>query len=535
MTSSREGVWRQKPTAIYETEIVTCSLCGKMIPVKYWVVGQADGSEKIFCGPDCEQLYREYWLPKYGDQPSEKAQERNVELMTTPIPPFTPKKVPEVRTRYRKIVTELPAPDSVPLLETMARYEPRSMLGQPPVIWDHAEGFQVYDHYGNMWLDWTSGVLVANIGHSHPEVRQAILDEVERGLLHTYIFPNEARIRLVEKLVELAPPGLDKALLLTTGSDVTEVALKLARGHGRMVGGEQKIRMISFTNAFHGRSLGAQLMGGIPKLKSWIGPLDESFLQVPFPDGFRCTDTSFELFLQSLENAGVTPETVAGVIVESFQGGGVSFAPVEYMRRLREWCTRHDVVLVCDEVQAGFGRTGKMFAFEHYDIVPDILCCGKAISAGLPMSAVIARSALLDQYGPGEMSTTHSGNPVVARAALANIEVILRERLVEKARSMGELLHADLRQLQVEFRPVIGAVHGKGLVAGIHIVQPGTTDPDSVLAHRIVMECFQRGLLMFAPVGMATVKICPPLIITPDAMQEGLQVLREAFRAATKG
>ena len=449
---------------------------------------------------------------------------------------FIPKQVDQVQTRYRHIVTNLPAPDSLALLETMARCEPKSMLGQPPVIWDRAEGFQVYDRYGNMWLDWSAGVSVANIGHNHPQVREAIQCEVERGLLHSYIFANEARIRLAEKLVALAPPGLDKVFLLTTGSEAIENALKLALTYGQRVGGKHKINMISFANGFHGRTLGAQLLGGDQKLKEWIGPLGETFHQVPFPDGFRCADTDFDLFLQTLRSGRVTPDSVAGVIMESYQGGGASFAPTEYVQQLRRWCTQHEVVLICDEIQAGFGRSGKMFAFEHYGIVPDVICCGKGISGSLPLSAVIAKADLLDQYGPGEMSSTHSGNPVAARAALANIEVLQRENVVENARVVGEVLHAGLRELRDEFGQVIGAVHGKGLVAGVHVVQPQTSDPNGDLAHRVVIECFERGLLMFDPVGVgkATVKVCPPLVITADAVREGLDVLWEAFAAVLR-
>lgn len=450
---------------------------------------------------------------------------------------FVPKNVTKVDTKHRRIVTKLPVPESIPLLEKMQTYEPKSMSGQAPMIWDRAEGFQVYDPYGNKWLDWSSGVLMANVGHSHPDIREAIVDEAERGLLHTYLFPNEARIRLAQRIVEdVAPDNLDKVFLLSSGTEATETALKLTRTYGRGVGGEQKMKMISFTNAFHGRTLGAQLMGGIPALKEWIGAEDNSFFQVPFPDGFHCRDLRFERFLEALDEANITPDEVAGVIIESFQGGGASFAPPEYMQALRHWCTDHDVMLICDEVQSGFGRTGKMFAFEHYGITPDLICCGKGISSSLPVSAVIGSSELLDQYEAGAMSSTNSGNPVAARAALANIEAMLRDDIVNNAHEMGKVLHEGLTRLREKYESVIGAIHGKGLVAGIHIVQPGSNEPDpnSDLAKRIVNECFKRGLLMFAPVGFggATIKICPPLVISEEAMLEGLEVFDESFEVA---
>jgi len=201
------------------------------------------------------------------------------------------------------------------------------------------------------------------------------------------------------------------------------------------------------------------------------------------------------------------------------------------MKRLREWCDEHDALLILDEVQAGFGRTGTMFGFEHYGVVPDIICCGKGISSSMPVSAVVGRADVMNQYGPGEMTSTHTGNPVCAVAALANIEVIEQENLVENARKMGEVLHAELESIRQAFSDVIGCVHGKGLVAGIHVVKKGGKEPDGELAFKVVERCAQKGLLFFAPVGYggATIKIAPPLTITEPAIKDGAQALREAF------
>jgi len=444
---------------------------------------------------------------------------------------LTPKDVPRVETPYRRIVTRFPVPESLPILETLRKYEPVSMTGQPPVIWDRAEGFQVYDPYGNMWLDWSSGVLVANSGHGHKRIREAMIKQIEHGLLHNYCFPNEPRARLAQKLVEMTPPPLEKAFILTTGSETTECAIKLARTRGLRKYGKKKIGIVTFENAFHGRTLGAQMAGGIPSLKEWIVNFDPDFHQVPFPDGFRCEDTSFELFEKTLRDKGVDFDSIAGVMTETYQGGGASFAPVEYMKRLREWCDEHDALLILDEVQAGFGRTGTMFGFEHYGVVPDIICCGKGISSSMPVSAVVGRADVMNQYGPGEMTSTHTGNPVCAVAALANIEVIEQENLVENARKMGEVLHAELESIRQTFSDVIGCVHGKGLVAGIHVIKKGGKEPDGELAFKVVERCAQKGLLFFAPVGYggATIKIAPPLTITEPAIKDGAQALREAF------
>ncbi|MHC4401726.1 MAG: aspartate aminotransferase family protein, partial [Planctomycetota bacterium] len=353
---------------------------------------------------------------------------------------FTPRKVPPVETRYRRIATEIPVPESIPILEKLRRFEPRSMGGQPPVIWDRAEGVGVYDRWGNRWLDWSSGVLVTNAGHAHPKIRQAVLDQASHGLLHNYCFPSEIRTELAAELARVAPEGLKKVFLLTTGSEAIECAIKLARTWGRRVGGDGKIGIVSFDHAFHGRTLGAQMAGGIPALKQWIVNLDDDMVQVPFPDGFRCPDTSFDLFLKSLEKQGVVPTRVAAVMTETYQGGNASFAPPEYVQKLRAWCHEHKVLLIFDEVQAGFARTGTYWGFEHYGVVPELIVCGKGISSGLPLSAVIGPQEIMDLYPPGSMTSTHTGNPICAAAALASLRVVEEENLVEHTRKMGAIL-----------------------------------------------------------------------------------------------
>ena len=444
---------------------------------------------------------------------------------------MTPKRVPTVDTPNRKIKTAIPVPESLPVLESLRRNEPISMTGQPPVLWDHGEGASVFDQWGNQWIDWSSGVLITNAGHNHPKIRRAIIEQAEKGLLTSYCFPNEPRARLAELLVELTPPSLDKAFILTTGSETVECCLKLMRTYGLQKGGKKKITIVSFENAFHGRTLGAQMLGGIAKLKEWIVNLDPNIVQVPFPDGFRTTDTSFSLFEKKLAEQGVDPADVAGVILESYQGGGAGFAPAEYIKALRQWCDKHGALLTFDEVQAGFGRTGTLFGFEHYGVIPDMICLGKGISSCLPVSAVVGRDEVMNLYGPNEMTSTHTGNPICAAAAAANIRVITEEGLVENAARMGELLHDSLLGLQNKYDSVIGSVQGKGLVAGVHMVKNAANEPDGELAWDITNSCFQKGLLMFAPVGFggATVKICPPLVISEELIGEGLAVLDESI------
>ncbi len=449
-----------------------------------------------------------------------------------PAQALTPRDVPPVETKYRRIGTPIPVPQSIPILEKLRRFEPRSMSGQPLVVWDRARDCQVYDRWGNCWLDWSSGVLVTNAGHNHPKIAKAMIDQINHGLVHNYCFPSEVRANLSEKLVEVSPHALDKVFLLTTGSEATECALKLARTWGENIGDRKKIGIVTFHNSFHGRTMGSQMAGGIASLKTWIVNLDKDMVQVPFPCGFRGPDTSFEGFLNALKEQNVTPDMIAGVMTETYQGGNASFAPPEYMQKLRHWCDEHQVVLICDEVQSGFGRTGKYWGFEHYGIVPDLICCGKGISSGMPLSAVIGRNDIMDLYAPGSMTSTHTGNPVCAAAALANLEVIEEEGLVDNSFKMGEILQPQLRRIGQMYPNHIGAVHGLGLVAALHMVKPGGIDPDPLLASQIVLRCVEKGLMMFAPVGYAgaSVKVSPPLTITEEPLRESIVVLEETCK-----
>src|SRR5262245_62170394 len=351
-----------------------------------------------------------------------------------------PHTVPRVETKYRRIVTPLPHPDSVATLEKLRKFEPQSMRGQPPIAWDRAEDIFVFDKYGNRWLDWSSGVLVTNAGHGAKEVRQAIIDQVNSGLLHNYCFPSEERAQLAECLVELAPERLNKVFLLTTGSEATECAIKLSRAHGIKAGGKKKIGIIGWERGFHGRTLGAQQAGGMAGQKSWIVNEDPAIITAPFPDGYWQTDTSFDAFLAAVEARGLKPTNVAGVLMETYQGVGPDFAPVEFVKELRAWCDRHRIVLTFDEVQAGFGRTGKFWAFEHYSVNPDLICCGKGISSSLPLSAVLGRAEIMDQFPPGSMTSTHTGNPVCCAAALASVKKIVSEDLAGNAARLENVL-----------------------------------------------------------------------------------------------
>ncbi len=442
-----------------------------------------------------------------------------------------PIEVPGVETKFRTIKTSLPVPESLAIFQALSESEPISMMGQPPVVWDTAKGFQIYDKWGNKWIDWSSGVLIANAGHGRKKIIDGLREVLDQELLATYVFVHEKRAELTKALQDLSPdPSNYQVFILSTGSEAVENCIKLAKTYALEKHGRQKKYIVSFDNAFHGRTLGSQFAGGMPKLKTWIIDEGQSFVQVPFPDGYKNVDRAFDLFLNSLKKLGIQPAEIAGVLTESYQGVGPDFLPVEYAQKLEGFCRENDIVTIYDEVQSGFGRTGKMFAYEHYGVTPDLIACGKGISSSLPISAVIGRKDIMGLYAPGAMTSTHSASPLPVVAAIENLKIIDEENLVENSRLMGEILIPGLERIQAKYPDVLGCVQGKGLVAGIQVVVKGTKKPDADTAIKLNVKCFHKGLLMFAPVGIAgeCIKISPPLVITEEALLEGLKVLEEA-------
>ena len=456
------------------------------------------------------------------------------------------RKVEKVKTKNREIKTEIPVLESLETVKQLREYEPLSMSGQPLVVWNKGKDFNVFDKHGNKWIDFSSGVLVANAGHGNKAISKAIINQVNKGLLHNYCFPSEIRAELVKKLAEICPEPLKKVFLLTTGAESVECAIKLCRTYGKKAGGSKKIKIITFEDDFHGRTMGAQMAGGSEKAKEWIVNLDPDMQQVPFPNAFKYSwadeqlenysdEKCFNMFLDHLNEQNIKPGEIAGIMPETFQGGWVQMMPPGYARILREFCNQYDILLVFDEVQAGFGRSGKLFSFQHYGIVPDLVCCGKGISSSLPISAVIGRPDVMNLYGPNQMTSTHTGNPVCAAAALANIKYIFENKLIENSCKLGGVCKEYFGRLKKKYPDIIGSLQGRGLVWGLVFVKNGTKDIDTDLAHEIVKKCIEKGVMLFAPVGSgATIKVCPPLVITEDALLEGLEVLGEAIGEAAE-
>ncbi len=438
-----------------------------------------------------------------------------------------------VESKWRRIVTRIPVPESVPLLMRLRSVEPRSMAGMPPVVWHEAEGFLVRDPYGNQWIDLTGGIMIANSGHANPRIRDAIRRTANGKLLLTYAFPSMQRLRLLEYLVSLSPIPDSKAILFCAGTEATECAMLLMRKHGTQQH-KQKTGILSFRGSYHGRTMAAVLAGGAPANTDWLSRGQVSHYQLPFPFCPQCPwkRTSYQSCgadcfhdsLRLLEDQGTELETIAGIIFEPLPGWATWPIPCDYARALKAWADRNDVIVAADEVQTGCGRTGRFFGFEHLGIVPDLMALGKGVSSSLPVSAVVGRRSLLDMPVPGEMSSTHGGNPLCAAAALANLSAIVEEGLVERSARTGQLILRELEPLKHLFPERILSIHGQGLFISVHLRQPQTGDPDAVLADQVVHEAVRRGVLMFVT-GRGFLKIAPPLSIDPQAAREAVKVL----------
>jgi len=433
-----------------------------------------------------------------------------------------------------KLTTSLPGPRAREIIALSKRYEPNCMSEQVPLVWQRAEGVVITDVDGNQFLDFCSGVLVTNVGHCHPYYVQETQAQCAE-LCNCYDFVHPHRVRLAEKLISLTAPHLDRAFILTTGAETIESALKLAR---RASEGHE---FVSFIGGFHGRTYGAMSVGGIGGVKRGFGPLLSGCLQAPFCYCYRCPfDKSFpdcnHYCLEQLD-AFVDREStgqLCALITEPYQGAAGSIIPPPgYMEKLQAWCRQRGILLILDEVQSSFGRTGTMFAYEHYDIEPDLLCLGKGLGSGIPCSALLGRSSIMDVLSPGEMSSTNGGNPLSCRAALAAIKIIEDEGLAANSAAVGAQMMERLADMQSKHE-CLGDVRGQGLVIGLEIVEDRKSKtPAPALTKRIVYEAYLRGLAMIAPIGLYgnVIRISPPLVITPEQAQVGLDILEQALAA----
>jgi 4-aminobutyrate aminotransferase / (S)-3-amino-2-methylpropionate transaminase / 5-aminovalerate transaminase len=443
-----------------------------------------------------------------------------------------PKTVPFVRTKNRFINTVIPAPGTQEVFERLELCESRSMHGQLPIVWNRAENFNVFDIAGNCWIDFTSTIFVANVGHSNPRVTSAIQGTLNEPIYSCYAYANKTRASYLEKLIEFAGPPFDKAFLLSAGTEATEAALKLMRMYGQKKG-KSRLGIICIDGNWHGRTQGAQLMSSNAEQKKWIGYEDIDIHHIPFPYPWELNDQNPEDFLidslSKLSSKGINIEKdICGFMLETFQGWGAVFYPKEYVKAIEKISRDNDILLTFDEMQSGFGRTGKKFGFQHYEVTPDLICCGKGMGGGVPLSGVLGRSELMDLPSIGNMSSTHSANPMVCAAGLAVIKELEEKNLIEEADRKGKFMLKKLHEIQNRFPKRISQINGNGLVAAVLFNNPKTNKADGYFPSKVAELCMHKGLLV-VHTGRESIKIGPPLTITDDALLEGIEVLAESI------
>lgn len=435
-----------------------------------------------------------------------------------------------VHTEHRTIQTPIPHPEMAEIMLRLSAVESRSMHGQLPVMWNHAEGHSVFDRWGNRWIDFTSTIFVANVGHGNPRIIDAVTATARKPLLHAYSYATQERLQFLEKLIEATPDNLEKAFLVSAGTEAVEVAIKLMRMEAQRVGKRRAI-VVSFEGNWHGRTMGAQHLSSNTSQRAWIGHEDPDVLRLPFPYPWvpDAVDNPIDFLRRHLEDAleylGATvAEDVAGFFLETYQGWGALFYPSAFVQEIEAIARSGDALVVFDEMQAGFARTGRLFGYEHYGVTPDLICCGKGASSSLPLAFVLGRGDLLDLPEVGSMSSTHSANPISCAAGLANLEEILEKDLVRRASDLGVRFHEALASIAVTSQS-IRCVEGKGMVAALIFDDFGVM-PGAHIATEISEECMRRGLLV-VHTGRESVKLAPPITIPVDALDEGLQVLAE--------
>jgi 4-aminobutyrate aminotransferase len=442
--------------------------------------------------------------------------------------------------KYPKIVVRPPGPKARELVKKDETFISPSYARVYPLAIESGSGCIVKDVDGNEYIDFNSGLVCLNVGHRHPKVVEAIKKQSEKFLHYSNTdFYYRSAANLAEKLCEVTPgQSAKKVYLANSGAEAVEAAVKLSKWHTR------KQQFIAFIGAFHGRTIGAlSFTASKPIQRRHFFPMLPGITHVPYPYCYRCPfklsypDCNYwcvDFIDEMILHKYVPPEEVAGILFEPIQGeGGYIVPPPEYFRRLKRIADKYGLLLIDDEIQAGMGRTGRWFAIEHWKVEPDIVCIAKSIASGLPLSAVVSRSRLMDWDG-GSHASTFGGNPLSCVAALAVINIIKEEGLLENATKQGKYLMKRLENLKEECE-IVGDVRGRGLMIGIEIVEDKKTKKAAgEKAKEIMMKCWKRGVAIIT-CGVSTLRIAPPLIITRDDVDAAMDVIEDVIKEVEKG
>ena len=432
-------------------------------------------------------------------------------------------------TRAIEIRTAIPGPRSQEIIERKERVIAAPLSLVHPIVVAEGRGATLTDVDGNTYIDFTGGVGCLNVGHSHPRLVEAAQEQLARfGHTDFTIVPYEVYVELAERMIELAPiSGPAKAAFFNAGTEAVENSIKFARSH------TERPAVIVFEGAFHGRTMLAMTMTSkTHPYKAGLGPFAPEVYRVPYPHSYRGPDTATAL--AALERAFLTqvaPESVAAIVMEPVLGeGGFVVAPPEFVQGVRKICDEHGIVFVVDEVQTGYGRTGRMWAIQHYDVEPDLMVVAKSIAGGLPLSGVIGKAEIMDAPADSAIGGTYVGNPVAQAAALAVLDVFNEENLVERAGAIGETIRSRMQAWQERW-DAIGDVRGLGAMLAIELVlDRELKEPDADRATAVVDEAAQNGLLLLkSGVYGNCIRVLTPLVVTDAELDEALGVWEQAL------
>jgi 4-aminobutyrate aminotransferase/(S)-3-amino-2-methylpropionate transaminase len=427
--------------------------------------------------------------------------------------------------KYIQIKTAIPGPKSAALMERRGQAIPTGISNSSPIFVERAEGALLTDVDGNVYIDFAGGIGTMNVGHCNPEVVAAAKAQAEK-LTHACfsVTMYENYVRLAEKLNRITPGDFPKkTMFANSGAEGVENAVKIARHHTKRSG------IVVFEHAFHGRTLLTMSMTSkVKPYKFGFGPFAPEIYRLPFPYEYRNAEA---VDLDDFFSSHVAPENVACVVMELVLGeGGFVPAPKDYVKKLEQVCRKHGILLVIDEVQTGFGRTGKMFACEHYDLQPDLMVMAKSLAGGFPLSAVTGRANIMDSAQVGGLGGTYVGNPVSCAAALAAVEFLEKNHIPDRAAEIGGTVRKRFLQFY-ETNPFIGDVRGLGAMMAMEFVKDRTgKEPDKELTTRIIKRCCESGLILIAAGTYGNIiRTLMPLVITNEQLEEGLEVMEHAL------
>ncbi|RZI44362.1 4-aminobutyrate--2-oxoglutarate transaminase [Herbaspirillum sp. HC18] len=395
---------------------------------------------------------------------------------------------------------------------------------------ERASNSEIWDVENRRYIDFAAGIAVLNTGHRHPKLVEAMQQQLDKFTHTAYqIVPYASYVELAERINAITPGShAKKTAFFSTGAEAVENAIKIARAATGRPG------VIAFAGGFHGRTMmGMALTGKVVPYKVGFGPFPGEVYHAPFPVEVHGISTQDSLdALQTLFKSDIDPKRVAAIILEPVQGeGGFYPAPVDFMRALRELCDQHGILLIADEVQTGFARTGKMFAMEHYGVIPDLMTMAKSLAGGMPLSAVCGRAEIMDAPAPGGLGGTYAGSPMAVASAHAVIDVIKEEQLVERATVLGQRLKDKLNALRESAVPQIADVRGLGSMVAVEFMKPGTHQPDAEFTKQVQARALEKGLLLLTcGVYGNVIRFLFPLTISDALMEEALEILESALR-----